>query len=90
MSKINKLVSLIIVLILSITPSISEDHEINFYSGVFDFSDDGQRALLFGLQHQNTNLIKESAIGQISPITGFFLLKIRQHIYIQVYKLIII
>ena len=61
---------------LLISPSISEnlnDNEINFYSGMFDFSDDGQRALLFGLQHQNENLIRESVLGEISPVTGFFL-----------------
>ena len=61
---------------LLISPSISEnlnDNEINFYSGMFDFSDDGQRALMFGLQHQNENLIRESVLGEISPVTGFFL-----------------
>ena len=62
---------------LLISPSISDenlnDNEINFYSGMFDFSDDGQRALLFGLQHQNENLIRESVLGEISPVTGFFL-----------------
>ena len=62
---------------LLISPSISDENlnenEINFYSGMFDFSDDGQRALLFGLQHQNENLIRESVLGEISPVTGFFL-----------------
>ena len=72
MSKINKLISFIIVLIFNISPSISDDHEINFYSGMFDFSDDGQRALLFGLQHQNESLVRDSFLGEISPVTGFF------------------
>ena len=62
---------------LLISPSTSDenlnDNEINFYSGMFDFSDDGQRALLFGLQHQDENLIRESVLGEISPVTGFFL-----------------
>ena len=62
---------------LLISPSISDenlnDNEINIYSGMFDFSDDGQRALLFGLQHQNENLIRESVLGEISPVTVFFL-----------------
>ena len=26
-----------------------EDHQINFHTGMFDYSDDGQRAGLFGL-----------------------------------------
>ena len=26
------------------------EHELSFYTGMFDFSDDGQRAVLFGFQ----------------------------------------
>ena len=49
------------------------DHEWNFYSGMFDFSDDGKRATLFGIQHQNENLIRQSFLGTISPVTGFMI-----------------
>ena len=49
------------------------EHSLNFYTGMFDFSDDGQRAALFGFQHQNENLIRDSFLGTISPVTGFFL-----------------
>ena len=49
------------------------EHELNFYTGMFDFSDDGQRAALFGFQHQNENLTRESFLGTISPVTGFML-----------------
>ena len=49
------------------------DHELNFYTGMFDFSDDGQRAALFGFEHQNENLIRDSFLGKISPVTGFML-----------------
>ena len=77
MTKKLKIIIYFIFSFLLISPSISDDNlndnEINFYSGMFDFSDDGQRALLFGLQHQNENLIRESALGEISPVTGFFL-----------------
>ena len=31
----------------------SDEHKFNFYSGIFDFSDDGKRATIFGLEHQN-------------------------------------
>ena len=47
------------------------EHEISFYSGMFDFSDDGQRAALFGIEHQNENLVRDSFLGNISPVTGF-------------------
>ena len=49
------------------------DHEWNFYSGMFDFSDDGKRASLFGIQHQNENLTRQSFLGTISPVTGFMI-----------------
>ena len=52
---------------------IIDDHEFNFYSGMFDFSDDGKRATLFGLQHQNESLTRKSFLGTISPVTGFMM-----------------
>ena len=44
--------------------------EMNFYSGMFDFSDDGKRSVLFGLEHQDEFLFRDSLIGRLSPITG--------------------
>ena len=52
---------------------IKKDHEWNFYSGMFDFSDDGKRASLFGIQHQNESLTRESFLGTLSPVTGFMM-----------------
>ena len=46
------------------------EHEFNFYTGMFDFSDDGKRSTIFGFQHQNENLIRESFLGTLSPVTG--------------------
>ncbi len=43
------------------------------YSGMFDFSDDGKRASLFGIQHQNESLTRESFLGTLSPVTGFMI-----------------
>ena len=50
--------------------TVDNEHEWNFYSGTFDFSDDGARSTLFGIQHQNENLLRESFLGTLSPITG--------------------
>jgi|TARA_B110000967_G_C18639189_1_gene437633 lipid A 3-O-deacylase len=68
---------LIFFLFFSFSPSISEEektkvdkHEFSFYSGMFDFSDDGQRSPIFGFQHQNENLFRESFLGTISPVSG--------------------
>ena len=46
------------------------EHEFNFYTGMFDFSDHGMKANLFGIQHQNENLTRDSFFGTISPVTG--------------------
>ena len=48
----------------------SDEHKFNFYSGIFDFSDDGKRATIFGIEHQNENLIRDSFLGTLSPVTG--------------------
>ena len=45
--------------------------EFNFYTGMFDFSDDGKRSSLFGIQHQNENFNRDTFLGNLSPITGF-------------------
>ena len=47
-------------------------NKFNFYTGMFDFSDDGKRSNLFGIQHINENLYKETSFGTIQPITGAF------------------
>ena len=74
-----KIIINLIFLLSLLTKSYAEEknkenfneHELNFYTGMFDFSDDGQRAALFGVQHQNENLIRDSFLGSISPVTGF-------------------
>ena len=48
-------------------------HELNIFGGVFDFSDDKQKAGIIGIQHQNEDLFRKSFIGKLSPITGGFL-----------------
>ena len=51
---------------------IGKDNKINFYTGLFDFSDHKQAAVLFCFQHQNEDLNRDTLIGNISPITGGF------------------
>ena len=48
----------------------SDEHNFNFYSGMFDFSDDGKSSTIFGIEHQNENLIRDSFLGTLSPVTG--------------------
>ena len=75
-----KLILNIFFLFLFIFPSNSEEkkenfneHSLNFYTGIFDYSDDDQRAALFGFQHENENLVRDSFLGTISPVTGFLI-----------------
>ena len=78
MKRIIKLLNILLILsFLSIQNVSSEekmiiekDHEWNFYSGMFDFSDDGKRATLVGIQHQNEELNRNTFLGNLSPITG--------------------
>ena len=48
------------------------ENQLNFFTGNFDFSDDKQKAVLVGFQHQNENLSRDTFLGNISPITGGF------------------
>ena len=50
-----------------------KETELNFFTGMFDFSDDNQASGILGLQHQNDDLFRESFLGKLSPITGGFL-----------------
>jgi len=52
--------------------SNNKNTQLNFYTGMFDFSDHGQRAMLFGIQHQNEDLQRKTFLGNLSPITGGF------------------
>jgi hypothetical protein len=47
--------------------------ELNFFTGMFDWSDTKQKAGLIGIQHQNDELFVEMKNGRMSPITGAFI-----------------
>ena len=69
----------IVLVLLSISPYAVNSAEnvlnqsnkvFSVYSGMFDFSDDGKRSTLIGIQHQNENLNRDTFLGNLSPITG--------------------
>jgi len=73
---LNILITLISFSFLSFANSADEksnNTELNFFTGMFDFSDDKQAAGVLGIQHQNDDLFRKSLLGKISPITGGFL-----------------
>jgi len=49
---------------------LNNNNEFNVYTGMFDFSDDGKRSNLIGIQHQNEELNRNTFLGNLSPITG--------------------
>ena len=49
---------------------LTNNTEFNVYTGMFDFSDDGKRSSLIGIQHQNENLNRDTFLGNLSPVTG--------------------
>ena len=73
-----KKIFITLILIFSISNLTTADennngHQINFFTGNFDFSDDKQSAQLFGFQHQDENLNRDTFLGNVSPITGGFI-----------------
>ena len=60
----------ILLLIFLSSSSIAADSKWNFYTGMYDFSDDGFRSNMFGVEHINENLYRDSFIGELNPITG--------------------
>ena len=52
---------------------IENNTELSFYTGMFDFSDDGKKSTLVGFQHQNENLNRDTFLGNLSPVTGLLI-----------------
>ena len=73
---LNILIALISFSFLSFANSADEksnNTELNFFTGMFDFSDHKQASGVLGLQHQNEDLFRKSFLGRLSPITGGFI-----------------
>ena len=52
----------------------SDSHQFNFFSGVFDTTTSSKKSSsLFGIQHSNEDLFRDTFLGKLSPITGFMI-----------------
>ena len=51
----------------------SNNTEFSVFTGMFDFSDDGKKSTLIGIQHQNEDLNRDTFFGNLSPITGIII-----------------
>ena len=74
----NRILPILILVLFTFTAKAEEiknisEHEYSFYTGNFDFSDNKQKAILVGFQHQNENLERVTFLGNASPITGGFI-----------------
>jgi len=76
-----KKLSLVFFLTIFFTPSQSEtqkisgiENEYNFYVGIFDTIDKegDDKSNLFGLEHKNENLFRDTFLGKFSPVSGGF------------------
>lgn len=83
-----KRLSIILLLIFSSTSFVfgeevnNNEHQINFFTGNFDFSDDKQKAILVGFQHQNENLNRDTFLETYLQLQVVLLRKILLHIFI--------
>jgi len=65
--------TLLIILFIFTSSNADTGNKWSFYTGTFDFSDEGAKSTLFGVQHINENLYRESFLGTLQPVTGFFI-----------------
>ena len=80
MKRITKILTIFLILV-GLTKSINADelkpsdsHQFNFFSGVFDINNDLDKSSeLFGIQHSNENLFRDTFLGKLSPISGFMM-----------------
>ena len=65
---------LLLFLLLFFTP-VKSENEYTFYVGTFDTIDEegDEKTTLYGLEHNNPLLSKDTFIGKFSPITGGFI-----------------
>ena len=68
-----KKIYLLLSLLLFFTP-VKSDTEYSFYAGTFDTIDKegDDQATLYGIEHNNPILFRDTFVGKFSPITGGF------------------
>ncbi len=63
------------LIIFSSLNAQASEKELSFYTGMFDITDEigDDETNLFGLEHKNPNLFKNTFLGKFSPVTGGFI-----------------
>ena len=70
--KIRIFITSLVLSLLITNISLAEEKRagMNFYTGMFDFSDHTKRSALFGVEHQDENLYRDTFFGRVSPVSG--------------------
>jgi len=74
--KFKLLFSLIIVFLTFANVNADQgDSDISFYTGTFDLIDKegDDQTTLFGIEHKNPNLFRDTFLGKFKPVTGAFM-----------------
>ena len=74
--KFNLLIALFITILTFSKANANEgDAEISFYTGTFDVIDKegDDKTTLFGIEHKNPNLFRDTFLGKFKPVTGAFM-----------------
>ena len=72
MQSLHRIIIVFLVLFFNVAnaENNSSGNKWSFYTGMFDYSDDGKKSNLFGIQHINENLYRESFLGTLQPVSG--------------------
>ncbi len=74
--KLKLLIYFLSICILTFSLKAEEvNSELSFYTGTFDVIDKegDDKTTLFGLEHKNPNLLRNTFLGQFKPVSGVFL-----------------
>jgi hypothetical protein len=73
-----KIIVALVFLIISVSSHLIADEEntdLSFYAGTFDTIDKegDDQAKMYGLEHRDENLFRNTFLGKFSPLTGAFI-----------------
>ena len=74
--KFKLLISLIIVFLTFANVNADQgESDISFYTGTFDVIDKegDDQTTLFGIEHKNPSLFRDTFLGKFKPVTGAFM-----------------
>ena len=72
-----KILKVLIILVFFSSQALAEDNnkELSFYTGTFDVIDKegDDKTTLFGIEHKNPDLFRDTLLGKFKPVSGAFI-----------------